>query len=336
MTSVRFAKAAPQQARLKVSVYGPPGSGKTFTTLLFAEGLAKVRGKRVAFVDTERGTDFYSMKVPSRAIHPEAFDFDAIYTRSLADIKSAVESLDTKTHGVIVIDSFSHVWDAAQDAYEGKRTKGDGIPFGGWAQLKRPYKALLAWLIASPFDVFILGRQKAVYEDVDDQPKKVGVAMRAEADTPYEPHVCMRMEARKDPADPTKSIYEIYVEKDRTGVLAGKVIRNPTFTTIEPLLPLLGETQAPAEDEEERVAKDGELLTEADDKSAKKAEKSRAILLDYQGQIHVAATMEDLGRIAADLKKQRRYLVDEHYQSLLQTFNARRAKVADAIAPEVA
>ena len=50
-----FRKASPEQAALKFAIYGPPGSGKTFTTLLVAEGLANIIGKRVAMVDTERG-----------------------------------------------------------------------------------------------------------------------------------------------------------------------------------------------------------------------------------------------------------------------------------------
>src|SRR5262249_523484 len=99
----RFAKAQPQQARLKVSIYGPAGSGKTFTTLLMAEGLAKVREKRIAYVDTERGTDFYAQRIDSRRIHPAAFDFDALYTKSIAEVTSAVKSLDPKTHGVVVL-----------------------------------------------------------------------------------------------------------------------------------------------------------------------------------------------------------------------------------------
>jgi Cdc6-like AAA superfamily ATPase len=41
-----FRKAKAEQAALKMGVYGPPGSGKTFTSLLLAEGLGKVSGKR--------------------------------------------------------------------------------------------------------------------------------------------------------------------------------------------------------------------------------------------------------------------------------------------------
>ena len=182
----RFQKAAPQQARLKVSIYGPPGSGKTFSTLLMAEGLAKVRGKRIAYVDTERGTDFYAQAVKARKVHPEAFDFDALYTKSLAEVTAAVRELDTSTHGVIVLDSISHLWDAAMDAYKGKKTSIDTIPMQAWGSIKKPYKDLIAYLIGSQFDVFILGRQKNIFEtDEKDEMKKVGVSMRAEGETAY-------------------------------------------------------------------------------------------------------------------------------------------------------
>ena len=40
-----FRKAKAEQAALKLGIYGPPGSGKTFTALLLAEGLAAVTGR---------------------------------------------------------------------------------------------------------------------------------------------------------------------------------------------------------------------------------------------------------------------------------------------------
>ena len=51
----KFVKAKSEQAFFKVALYGKTGSGKTLTSLLWAEGLAAREGKRVAFVDTERG-----------------------------------------------------------------------------------------------------------------------------------------------------------------------------------------------------------------------------------------------------------------------------------------
>ena len=79
----KFQKAKSEQAFFKVALYGKTGSGKTLTSLLWAEGLAAREGKRIAFVDTERGSEFYSIDIPERTVHPKAFDFDRLITRSL-------------------------------------------------------------------------------------------------------------------------------------------------------------------------------------------------------------------------------------------------------------
>src|SRR5262245_52915325 len=112
-----FRKAKAEQAAMKVGMYGPAGSGKTFTALLCAEGLAQHTGERIAFVDTERGTDFYCKDVAARKPHPEAFDFDALYTRSLTETLAAVKSLNVSEHGILVLDSITHLWESARLAY---------------------------------------------------------------------------------------------------------------------------------------------------------------------------------------------------------------------------
>ena len=333
-----FSKAAPQQARLKVSVFGPPGSGKTFSTLLMAEGLAKREGKRIAFVDTERGTDFYATAVPARSVHPDAFDFDAIYTKSLSKVIAEVRALDPKTHGVVVIDSISHLWDAAQEAYEGKRggKDGDKIPFGAWSKIKKPYKDLLRFLLESPFHVFILGRQKSVFDEKPDgSVTKIGVAMRAEGETQYEPHICIRMEAQKDPSRPNASMYVAHVEKDRSGVLAGKMMLNPSFSNIEPLLTILGGEQAKEEDEDERIAADGDLLDEADAKAAAKEEKSSALFTTLQAKITAANEPAAVGAFVVEMTKQKRYLTAEHLEALRALYEVKRGQVASRVMGEV-
>lgn len=123
-----FKKAEPLASPLKMSMYGPPGAGKTFTALLFAEGLATYRGKRIAVVDTEYSTKTYRCTVPARRIHPTAFDFDVVDTRSLQETLKAVRSLDPNTHGVLVLDQISRLWDAAREAYAAKNPDQDDIP----------------------------------------------------------------------------------------------------------------------------------------------------------------------------------------------------------------
>ncbi len=326
---MKFMKAKPAQARLKISIYGPPGSGKTFTTLLMAEGLASIRGKRIAFVDTERGTDFYAQSVTDRKIHPTAFDFDAIYTRSLAEITEAVHALDPAQYGIVVLDSISHIWESAMDAYSQKRTKIDTIPMHAWGKIKKPYKTLIGDLIASPFDVFILGRQKNVFEEDAEsgEMKKAGVAMRAEGETAYEPHICLRMESRINPANTTESVNVCYVEKDRTGVLSGKSIVNPSFTTIQPLLPLLGEIQAPTENEDERVGKDAELLENQD---TAKIEKSAGVMKKLSSSINDATDVAQLNGAAEQIKKSSRSLLEEHRGLLREQYKAKMSTLEQA------
>src|SRR5688572_723848 len=100
-----------------------------------AEGLAARDGKRVAYVDTERGTEFYAIKIPERTVHPAAFDFDRLVTTSLMEVLEAVESIDPAIHSVVVIDSITHLWEAAQNAYTGPRTSKGGIPIQAWGPI---------------------------------------------------------------------------------------------------------------------------------------------------------------------------------------------------------
>lgn len=339
MAKATFGKAQPKQARLKVAIYGPPGSGKTFTTLLMAEGLAKVRERRIKFVDTERGTDFYAQASKSRAVHPEAFDFDALYTRSLADVLDALHSLDPKDCGVVVIDSITHLWEAAMDAYIGKRTKIDSIPMHAWGKIKKPYKDLMKFLVGCPYDVFILGRQKNLFENGDDgEMQKVGVAMRAEGETAYEPHICMRMESRMDPKDSRQmqSVNVAYVEKDRTGVLAGKALASPSFKTIEPLLPLLGEEQAEAEDEDARIENDSQLHDKQDEKAAAKAQGSSELFGPFQVRLAACVALPELSAIADEIKKAKRKLTLEHIAALGELYKHARDRIVAAVASDFA
>lgn len=296
-----FRKAKTEQAALKMGLYGPSGSGKTFTALLMAEGLAKLNKKKVAFVDTERGTDFYCMKVKDRQLHPDAFDFDALYTKSITEILEEIKKLEPKEYGVIIIDSITHVWEAARNAYSGKTTTAGTIPFHAWGKIKKPYKDLINILLSSPMHVIFCGRQGNEFEEDEDtgELKRVGVKMKAEGETPYEPHILIRMEAIKVPKSKT-AIITAFAEKDRTGVLAGKTIEWPNFDNmIKPLLPYLkADHQAAMQDSDEVGNKDSEKLAEDEKKRIKESEK---ILSEYQARMQLCKTHEELKAIGKEI-----------------------------------
>jgi hypothetical protein len=301
-----FRKAQPRQAFLKLALYGPPGSGKTFTSLLIAEGLAKATGKRVAYVDTERGTDFYAQAVPDRGVHPEAFDFDALYTRSVTELLKAVRELDPATHGVLVLDSITHIWEACKLAYSGGLTRAGTIPFQAWGHIKRPYKDLINLLLNQPLHVILCGRQGIEYgeDEKTGELKVTGKKMKAEGETPYEPHVLARMEASRNPDSST--VVSAWVEKDRTGVLAGKTLLNPNFDNLaKPLLGLLGLEQAQIESEEDVALRDAEALAQHD---RDKAETSRQLLEEYAAKLALAKSSKEVEKVSKsitpELKKQ--------------------------------
>lgn len=296
-----FRKAKAEQAALKMGIYGPPGSGKTFTSLLLAEGLAAVSKKRVAYVDTEHGTDFYCKDVPTRGVHPTAFDFDAIYTRSLTDVSRDVRELDPAQYGVIVLDSITHLWEAARAAYEGRQTSVGSIPMHAWGKIKKPYKDLMAYLLSSPMHVLICGRQGTEYatDEETEELKAVGLKMKAEGETPYEPHILIRMEAIKPRK--TNEIAKIvaYVEKDRTGVLSGRSFVDPSFESLcKPLLGLLGDSQAVIEGEDSTSARDAEALSSQD--RARVAD-SANLLRTFTARIDLAADAKELKGIGKEI-----------------------------------
>lgn len=312
-----FRKAKAEQAALKIGIYGLAGSGKTFTTLLCAEGLAKLTGKRIAYVDTERGTDFYCQPVKERQVHPEAFDFDALYTRSITELIAALKSLKPETHCAIVIDSITHIWEAARLAYSGKETKIGTIPFHAWAKIKKPYKEIMSLLLSSPIHVFIVGRQGNEFEEDDEtgETKKVGVKMKAEGETPYEPHILIRMESEKQKNG--IAVISAFAEKDRTGILAGRTIINPSFDSlIKPLLGLLGTKQAVVEDPEETAAKDAESLTDADDRKVKDGD---FILRKFTARIILCETAEALATLGKEITPEIKKQMTTHQVAELRT-----------------
>lgn len=299
-----FRKAKAEQAALKIGMYGPPGSGKSFTSLLLAEGLAASSKKRIAYVDTEHGTDFYCKEVSTRKVHPEAFDFDAIYTRSLTEVISAVKSIKDSEYSVIVIDSITHLWEAARNAYEGRQTKAGTIPMHAWGKLKKPYKDLMSYLLNSPMHVIICGRQGVDYEtdEETDELKAVGVKMKAEGETPYEPHILIRMEAIKPKKTNEVATIIAYAEKDRTGVLAGRSFVNPNFDSLcAPLLGLLGDKQAKIEGTDESAAIDAEAL--AKQEREREAE-SQEILREMSAKIDLCKTATELKAIGKSITPQ--------------------------------
>lgn len=238
-----FKKAVANREYMKAGFYGKTGSGKSLTALLLAEALAKMEGKRVAYVDTERGTAFYIRDVPERTVHPAAFDIDIIETKSLFEVLSAIEELDTNVYGCLVIDSMTAMWEAAKATYNGKLTSKGGIPVQAWGPIKKPYLRVMSRFMDLPVHALICGREGVEMEqDEDGEAQVVGKKMKVEGSTAYEPHILVQMVPRRE-EDGTHRI-RAFFEKDRSGILSGKTVDWPTAATFEPIIRILSGTGA--------------------------------------------------------------------------------------------
>lgn len=314
-----FAKAVSEQKYLKIAMYGKAGSGKSFTALLLGEALAKREGKRMAYVDTEHGTDFYTMDVPTRNVHPKGFDFDANYSRALGTVVKDLKGLDDKETGVIVVDSMTHLWRAAVDSWQGRKTNGK-LPIYAWGPIKQRYGELLEFLMNCPMHMILLGRLGLDYDkDEDGQDGVVGYKMKAEAETGHETHMLIRMEMVGSTTKQENPEILAYVEKDRTGILHGKTIVMPTYASLaEPSVHLLtAGTQAQIQTSASSSAEDADTYTEQEfDKDIE----SRKILAGFSMRLEECKTKEEVEVIGKEIKEGSGKMLSPDVASLRGTY----------------
>ena len=299
-----FKKAKNEKKYIKIGLYGAQGSGKTATSLLLAEGLAKLENKRIAYIDTEMGTDFYTEAVKERKFHSEPFDFDRVSTRSLSEVIRECKGINTTEHGILIIDSITHLWEAAKNAYSGRMMRGGKIPLYAWSDIKRPYKDLMTYLLNAPLHVIICGRQGVDFEEVDGELKSVGTKMKAEGETAYEPDILINMYQQRANDVSTgidKGDIVAYFEKDRTGLFNGKSFKNPNFKMLEPLLKLLtGKSHGTIQTIEEQENMDSELMVS---KRKEKEKISMEVRISSVKRIQECKNIAELQTVWAELNK---------------------------------
>lgn len=113
MTSSRFSPAQRAGVGLLIGIAGCSGSGKTFSALRLARGLAGGDDTKIAFIDTEASRALHYAPSPGEA--PSAATFGFAHAPLAAPFSperylSLIEEADKAGFAVIVIDSFSHVW----------------------------------------------------------------------------------------------------------------------------------------------------------------------------------------------------------------------------------
>lgn len=211
-----FNKASKKQSRLRLALMGPSGAGKTYTSLAIMSGLIGP-GKRVAVIDTERG---------SASKYSDTFDFDVCELDSY-DPRNYIEAIDYAAncghYDAIVIDSLSHAWtgkDGILDKIDAKR--GNGNDFTAWRSVTPQHNALVEALCNCRIHLAVTMRTKMEYVLEENEkgkkvPRKIGLAPVQRDGLEYEFDVVMDMDADNYGT----------VSKSRCEALTGKRFHKP-------------------------------------------------------------------------------------------------------------
>lgn len=212
--ALQFQKAKREKIYVKCLLAGPSGSGKSYTALRIATGMASEDKSRVAVIDTENGRIRY---------YANEFDFDDL---QLADFRpeSYIEAIDAAVdsgYRVIIIDGITPEWDwcnAAHDAMSGNS-------FTNWGKITPRHEKFMNKMLECPAHIIatVRGKDAYVLEDSNgkQQPKKVGMGYQARGNTEYsfsatwmlrqDTHVA---EIQKDNTHLFEGRYDVLTERD--------------------------------------------------------------------------------------------------------------------------
>lgn len=99
-----FKKAERYLTNPTIAFTGPTGSGKTFSALRFASGVAKKMGGKFAVVDAENG---------SASLYSEFFDFDTLNLSPPFTTEKYIEAImeaEKQKYVALVVDTITHAW----------------------------------------------------------------------------------------------------------------------------------------------------------------------------------------------------------------------------------
>lgn len=168
---MQLRQAKRQQAKLRVGLSGPAGSGKTYSALNLASGMAD--WSKIALIDSENGRgELYSHLGPYQYLRIQSPYSPEKYIEALKACEDAGME-------VIIIDSVSHEWEGEGGCLE-IHAKIEGNSYTAWNQVTPRHNKFLQAILASSCHVITTARRKQEYVlEVNDKgkqaPRKVGL-----------------------------------------------------------------------------------------------------------------------------------------------------------------
>lgn len=225
MGTMRFTRATKATSLLRMALTGASNSGKTWTSLCIATGLAK---GPIALIDTERGSASKYADLWRPGADKVLFEFD---TLDLDDFNpetyiEALTAAEDAHYDVVIIDSLSHAWSGQGgilDIVEDARKKSEsGNSFIAWKEGTPVHQALVEAIVRSRCHVIATMRSKVEYvlemgRGGKQVPRKIGMKPIQRNDMEYEFDLVGSLDHR----------HELTVTKSRFPRLVDRAFHHP-------------------------------------------------------------------------------------------------------------
>lgn len=171
--AITFSRATKKQAKLRLALVGPAGSGKTFTALSIAQHL----GGKIALLDTESG---------SASKYADRFEFDSFVPESFEPnlCTEAIHAAEQE-YGVFIIDSWSAFWAGTGGALEQvdiatKRSRSGNKFTDGWGEVTPMQTRMVDAILRSKAHIIATMRTKTEYVIEENEkgkkvPRRIGL-----------------------------------------------------------------------------------------------------------------------------------------------------------------
>lgn len=250
--SLQIRKATRTQARLRLGLIGPAGSGKTYTALRMAMVLAQ--GKPVLFLDTEHGSaekyaDYTDPEVGKFAfdvITPDAFSPD-VYIE-------AIRLAEQNGYAVLILDSLSHAWMGKGGALElvdkAQARQKTQNSFTAWRDVTPLHNAMVDAIVGARVHIIATLRSKMEYVQEKDPNgktiiRKVGLQPVQRDGLEYEFDIVGDLDQDNN----------LVVGKTRCSAIAGGVYAKPGKAMADEIIHWLNEgVQSPAPQPQQKPA----------------------------------------------------------------------------------
>lgn len=195
-----------KRARIKMALQGSAGSGKTYSSLLLAQGLTNNNFSKIAVIDTENGSADLYAHLGSYNVLPLTPPFTP------EKYIQAIETCEQAGMEVIIVDSISHAWDELLDFH----SKLAGNSFTNWTKVTPRQNAFVNKILQAKAHIIATMRTKQDYvlnqKDGKYIPEKVGLKAVQRNDLDYEFTLVFDVDIK----------HFAVSSKDRTGLFMGK------------------------------------------------------------------------------------------------------------------